>query len=292
MTIEADRAQYWRLIDSDPCDAAYNMALDEAIAISTRKGFSPPTLRLYGWKVLSVSLGSFQKISDIDFQYCINNKIPVVRRPTGGRAILHGDELTYSFSAKNKGDFSGGLLDTYRKLSTAFYTALHCLGLAVSIKMQRESGGNLTKNPLCFKSTSYGEISFSGNKLIGSAQKRWSHGFLQQGSIPFSIKHCELEKVFRTYKPDECGNMLGLRELVINLDIKKFKNHIKSSFEETFKVVLADSQPAPHELELVQILSAQKYQNHLWTMGEAKSIRSHNNNGITLKASQGLYIPE
>lgn len=98
----------WRLIDSGPCDASYNMALDEAIAVFVRRGRSCPALRLYGWETPSVSLGSFQKLDDIDEEYCSHENIPVVRRPTGGRAVLHGDELTYSFSSKNEGRFSRG----------------------------------------------------------------------------------------------------------------------------------------------------------------------------------------
>ena len=95
----------WRLINSGTGSASYNMALDEAIAISVRKGGSPPTLRLYSWDMPSVTLGCFQKIRDIDIEYCRDASIPVVRRPTGGRAILHNKELTYSFSAKTDNDF-------------------------------------------------------------------------------------------------------------------------------------------------------------------------------------------
>jgi len=110
----------WRFIDTGPCSAAYNMALDEAIAIVVRKDNAPPTLRLYGWDMLSVSIGCFQKISDVDIAYCIEKHIPVVRRPTGGRAILHSNEITYSFSVKTTHRlFSKGLLDSYKKISIA-----------------------------------------------------------------------------------------------------------------------------------------------------------------------------
>lgn len=277
----------WRLIDSGPCDAAYNMAMDEAIAISVRNGEVPPTLRLYSWTIPSVSLGSFQKIIDIDIEYCINNNIPVVRRPTGGRGILHGDELTYSFSAKNNGDFSIGLLETYRRLSIAFQSALNKMGLNVAMKMERESGTNLTRSPLCFKSTSYGEISFDGRKLIGSAQKRWNDGFLQQGSIPYSIDYEKIAPVFKTststlqYSRQE---IIGLKELIAGFDFGSFKETIKSSFEKTFNITLADSHPSPHEQELAHLLCAEKYLNPQWTQGTAKNIRFCNNSEILRKA--------
>jgi len=90
----------WRFIDSGNCEASFNMAIDEAIAISVRKGDVPPTLRLYGWDVPSVSIGCFQKIRDINVEYCGEKNIPIVRRPTGGRAILHYQDITYSFSTK------------------------------------------------------------------------------------------------------------------------------------------------------------------------------------------------
>ncbi|HYA14410.1 MAG TPA: hypothetical protein VEF33_08745, partial [Syntrophales bacterium] len=96
------------------------MALDEAIACSVRQGGSPATLRFFGWLKPSVSLGAFQKISDIDTRWCADHNVPIVRRPTGGRGILHNDELTYSFSARDDGLFSTGLLDAYRKISSAF----------------------------------------------------------------------------------------------------------------------------------------------------------------------------
>src|SRR5208337_2023965 len=148
----------WRFIESGPCAAAYNMALDEAIAAAVRNGDSPPTLRLYGWLEPSVSLGAFQKITDIDTSYCAAHALHVVRRPTGGRGILHGEELTYSFSARNEGLFSQGLLDAYRKISTAFSLGLQRLGLYVEMKTRRERGSNFERSPLCFQSTSYGEL--------------------------------------------------------------------------------------------------------------------------------------
>ncbi|MDI6727808.1 MAG: biotin/lipoate A/B protein ligase family protein [Thermodesulfovibrionales bacterium] len=277
----------WRLIDSGLCDAAYNMALDEAIAISVRNGEAPPTLRLYGWETPSVSLGSFQKVIDIDIEYCINNNIPVVRRPTGGRGILHGDELTYSFSARNEGDFSGGLLDTYRRLSIAFQSALHQMGLNAAMKMERESGTNLTRSPLCFKSTSYGEISLDGRKLVGSAQKRWNDGFLQQGSIPYSIDYEKITLVFKTSTPIlqySKQEIIGLKELIAGFDSGGFKEAIKSSFEKTFNITLADSHPSSQEQELALLLLSGKYQNPQWTHGTTKNIRFCNNSEIPRKA--------
>jgi len=249
----------WRLVDSGPCSASYNMALDEAIATEVRNSAAPPTLRFYGWERASVSLGSFQKITDVDLSHCISNNIPVVRRPTGGRAILHGDELTYSFSAGNEGFFSGGLLDTYRQLSAALKAALDMLGLDITMKTERESGKTLARSPLCFKSTSYGELSYKGRKLIGSAQKRWKDGFLQQGSIPYTIDKENTRRIFN-FAPssDIRGGMIGLREALPGLDPEQLKEAIRISFEKTFRVRFRCPGLSQEEIRLARELEAQK----------------------------------
>lgn len=241
------------------------MAVDEAIANSVIAGKQPPTLRLYGWDRISVSLGQFQKATDIDLQYCINNGIPLVRRPTGGRAILHGNELTYSFSSANKGLFSCSLLDTYRQLSHAFKVAFEKIGLQVEIKNVRETGRNLVRSPLCFRTTSYGEIVFKGKKLIGSAQKRWRDGFLQQGSIPYTVDEKIMEKVFRTMPDnDHEYRMSGLSGTTPELEPEGFKEAVILAFEETFNMALIHSVLSPEDLLLARELEAQKYLSHAW----------------------------
>lgn len=268
----------WRFIDSGDCDAAHNMALDEAIATCVRSGDLPPTLRLYGWGRPSVSIGSFQKVSDINLRYCAANNIPVVRRPTGGRGILHGDELTYSFSSKNEVFFSKGLLDAYRRISAVFRTAFEMIGLKTVVKEDRESGINLTRSPLCFLSTSFGEVSYEGRKLIGSAQKRWNDGFLQQGSIPYSIDHEKMQAVFKSSEKSNPprGMMTGLREL-IRFSPDEFKLHIKTAFERSFGVRFVESHPSLQEEALAHSLASGKYRSHQWTGGETRGTRFCNN---------------
>ncbi len=252
----------WRLIDSGLCAASHNMAVDEAIAISVRRGAAPPTLRLYGWDRPSVSLGAFQKTMDINERYCEANNIPVVRRPTGGRAIFHVDELTYSFSSRNEGFFSRGLLDSYRQLSTAFKSALETLGLDVTMKKERESGRNLNRTPLCFRVASYGEISFRARKLIGSAQKRWKDGLLQQGSIPYAIDKEGTRKIFNLSPGfDVKDRMIGLRDILPGLDPEKFRETVRVSFEETFGVRFHYSGLSPEEDLLARELEARKYRS-------------------------------
>jgi len=254
----------WRIINSLPGSASYNMALDEAIAVSVRKGSSPPTLRLYSWDRPSVTLGCFQKNGDVDSEYCLNADIPIVRRPTGGRAILHNHELTYSFSARTEGDlFSKGIFESYKNISSAFYLAFSKLGLSPESRLARET--IRSKSPLCFQSTSYGEISIDGKKIIGSAQKRWPDGLLQQGSIPYSIDVSEALKIFRLSSIQDIKNsMPGLKDSISDLSDERFRDIIKISFEETFDMKFTDSVPLHEEKALALKLDSEKYQAPEW----------------------------
>jgi len=257
----------WRLIDSGPCDAFYNMAFDEAIATEARKGSAPPTLRLYGWDRASVTLGSFQKASDINIEYCRLHDIPIVRRPTGGRAILHGDELTYSFSSKtDNGPFSHGLLDSYKRISMAFLSALRKIGVKAEQKKESEKGRVLSRSPLCFQSSSYGEILIENRKLVGSAQKRWKDGLLQQGSIPYT---CDKEKIVPVFgrKVSHTENSLhGLKEIVPDFDDQNFRKALREAFEETFGISLLTSHPDPAEHQLAEELEQRKYLQESWNL--------------------------
>ncbi|MEW6108526.1 MAG: lipoate--protein ligase family protein [Nitrospirota bacterium] len=256
----------WRLIDSGPCRASYNMALDEAIATYVRKGESPPTLRLYAWDMPSLSLGCFQKVSGIDAGYCSEKKIPIVRRPTGGRAILHDDELTYSFSVGTDNDlFSKGILDSYRKISVAFSLAFGKIGIYAESKKQRERGGVLTKSPLCFQSSSFGEILIDNKKAVGSAQKRWNDGLLQQGSIPYLYNAEVMCNIFRTAKTSSLRDcMVGLKEVLPGLKEDEFRKQISASFEETFEVRLVPDRPSQEEVLLAKEFEDRKYLQGSW----------------------------
>ena len=253
----------WRFIDTGPCSAFYNMALDEAIATAVRTGNLPPTLRIYGWDVPSVSIGYFQKVSDININYCLEKGIPIARRPTGGRAILHNDEITYSFSAKTDlGDFSKGLLDSYEKISKAFGLALSKVGLSSTLKLQREP--HRDRSPLCFQSTSYGEITINNKKIIGSAQKRWPDGLLQQGSIPFLVDEEEITKVFNLRSSGIGKQFTGLKNILSDLNVESLKEAIRISFEEAFDTSLVSSSPAPDEVSLAKEFETQRYLSPQW----------------------------
>jgi lipoyl(octanoyl) transferase len=260
----------WRFIDSGPCSAAYNMALDEAIAVTVRKNQAPPTLRLYGWDLPSVTIGYFQKMAEVDVAYCFQKNIPVIRRPTGGRAILHGNEITYSFSVKTRtGFFSKSLLDSYKTISAAFSNAFLKIGVLPELKLlkdsRRESDAVMQKNPLCFESVSYGEMTVNSKKIIGAAQKRWTDSLLQQGSIPFVIERDALVKVFKMDTArDIRDSFTGLHDILPDLIPDDLKTAIRLSFEETFDTRLTISSPSAEEIALARELETGKYLSRDW----------------------------
>lgn len=256
----------WRLIRSGPCEAAYNMALDESLAISARGG-GPVTLRLYGWSGPSVTLGAFQRAGDVDMEFCESASIPVVRRPTGGRAILHTRaELTYSFCAPTTdGPFSGALFRSYELLGRAFSMAFWAAGLDIEAQKDRRTPRD--RSPLCFKSASYAETSVAGMKIIGSAQRRWSDGMLQQGSIPYTIDRALSGRVFRG---DVSGDletaMCGIMEAGCKMSSEEFAGALVAAFEECFDVGFAASVPATEEEARARELIERKYRSDMWTL--------------------------
>jgi len=175
----------WRLIVSPARRGAANMALDEAILEQACAGEAPPTLRLYAWQPPCLSLGYAQPAADVDRERLAALGWGLVRRPTGGRAILHTDELTYAIIAPaGHPDLRGGVLESYRRLSGGLVAALRRLGLAVDPPQVEPLAAGERSNPVCFEAPSAYEITVSGYKLIGSAQVRRRGGILQHGTLP------------------------------------------------------------------------------------------------------------
>ena len=174
----------WRLLITPPAHGAWNMALDEAILEHIGCGESAPTLRLYAWHPACLSLGHAQPFADVDMARLRERGWEVVRRATGGRAILHTDEITYSVIAPNdEPRVAGTVLDSYNRLAQALLLAVKELDLPVEVKEGRVDN-KLLPNPVCFEVPSTYEITVNGKKLIGSAQARKKEGVLQHGSLP------------------------------------------------------------------------------------------------------------
>jgi lipoate-protein ligase A len=176
----------WRLLPTDPARGNWNMAVDEAILECVGKGISPPTLRLYAWEPACLSLGHAQPVADVDISRLKERGWDLVRRPTGGRAVLHTDEITYAVIAhKTDPHVAGTVLESYHHLSEALVAALRLLGLQVEVQAHVGKTSQIP-NPVCFEVPSAYEITFSGKKLVGSAQARRKEGVLQHGSLPLT----------------------------------------------------------------------------------------------------------
>jgi lipoate-protein ligase A len=185
----------WRLIvDAEARTGAENMALDEAIMDAVADGDSPPTLRFYQWTPPCLSLGKRQMLDGVDLAPCRADGVDVVRRATGGWAILHTDELTYSVALRpDDPRVSGAILDTYRTLSHGLIAGLRLLGAEAGMNPVIP-GGAQNISAACFEVPSAYEITVGGRKLIGSAQTRPAGKVLQHGSLPL---HGDIARVAR-----------------------------------------------------------------------------------------------
>lgn len=174
----------WRLICSAPADGATNMAVDEAILRAVVDERVPPTLRFYAWEPPCLSLGRSQEVADVDLDALCVAGYGLVRRPTGGKAILHIDELTYSVIVpQDDPRVAGGIVGSYRRLSVGLVHGLERLGVT-DLVADRRVESRRHEGPVCFEVPSDYEITAGGRKLVGSAQMR-SHGVvLQHGALP------------------------------------------------------------------------------------------------------------
>lgn len=176
-------ATTWRLIVHEARDGAWNMAVDEAIATAVGRVDSLPTLRFYQWEPPCLSLGRGQPDADVDVAACHRAGYTCVRRPTGGRAILHQNELTYSISLPlSDPRAAGDIVESYRRLSDGLAEGLRRLGLAV--ERARPAKAESEATPACFETLAGYEITVGGRKLLGSAQFRTRTALLQHGSLP------------------------------------------------------------------------------------------------------------
>ena len=179
----------WKHIVSAPNLGAYNMAVDEELLARAQAGEDRPVLRFYAWQPPAVSLGRFQKSeAAVNAEACKRLGFDIVRRITGGRAVLHNKELTYSIIARTDNPlFPGNVLGTYKVIAAGLLAGLRNLGIPAEIVSRggrhADRVDKNAKDAACFSSPSWYEILVQGRKIVGSAQRRVSGAFLQQGSI-------------------------------------------------------------------------------------------------------------
>lgn len=254
----------------------WNMALDESLLIHTGNHSSPPTLRLYSWLRPTLSLGYSQPCADANSPTLVALGWDCVRRPTGGRAILHTDEMTYSVTAAaDEPLVSGSLLDSYQRISSALQHALDLLGTETRADQKYPSSTELAKsNPVCFETPSNYEITWNGKKLIGSAQSRKSGGVLQHGSLPLIGDLTRITKALNYLsEPDRLVAAQKLQERACTLETalgrqvswEEAATAFEMSFSNHLGLNLAFSEPSASELELAKELLTDKYASKAWT---------------------------
>ncbi len=179
----------WRLISYRQNSACENMAIDEAVFYETLQRKAPPTLRFYGWRPAAVSIGYFQKIqSEINERRCRAEGVDIIRRLTGGKAVFHSHEITYSLVASRRERlFPDDIQKTYQIISLCLARALASLGIEAVLSSRPASGRNCALEPCCFSVPSGNELVVQGRKICGSAQMRTRDGFLQHGSLLMSF---------------------------------------------------------------------------------------------------------
>jgi len=266
----------WRILKSLPAPGPWNMAVDEAILESIGRGQSLPTLRLYAWQPACLSLGYAQPLIDVDLPALAAHGWQLVRRPTGGRAILHTDELTYSVIAPlNDERVYGSVLESYRRLSMALLEALSLLGVpACADKDHPLPAHQAPGGPVCFEVPSNYEVTVFGRKLIGSAQARRREGVLQHGSLPLSGDLTRITQVLVFLdEPDRrlAGERLLQRALTLADCLQRAPSWAEAAqafcagFETALNLRLEPGELSDSESERAAELLAQKYAHPLWT---------------------------
>ncbi len=272
-----ETAAAWRLLIEPDADGATNMATDEALLdayLRPQGAEAPPTLRLYGWNPATLSLGKGQSAAaSHDPVYLDTEGIGLVRRPTGGQAVLHEHERTYCVVGRlDRPPFSGGVLETYRRIAEALRSALETLGAEVSTAT-RTSSEDPVRGPVCFNVPSSHELLHRGRKLVGSAQMRRRQAFLQHGSIPLRLDAARLGAAIGSPADDSLfaglSDALGREPGRGELDAA-----IVAGFERGFAITLEPDEKTAWESQRVTGLRCWKYLSASWThegrIGEAE----------------------
>lgn len=276
----------WRLIKDSYHTGFMNMAIDEAIMVTHREGLVPPTIRFYQWSPPAVSLGYFQDLKkEIDVDACQDLGIDIVRRSTGGKAVLHDKELTYSFIIReNHPLVNDTILETYKKVSGGIIRGLSYLEIKSELVPLRDKLKNnllgrsdkttihhLDFKSICFSVPSQYEVQVEGKKIVGSAQVRKGGVVLQHGSLLIKL---EKEKLFTIFNFPSVQikkrlklkfNATSLEEILKKkINFSELSEILSHGFKEEFGVRLVESKLTSQEEKISKELLENKYSTYEW----------------------------
>jgi lipoate-protein ligase A len=273
------KREAWRFIDSGNCSPAFNMALDEALLDWHSKGLIPPTIRFYGWNPATLSIGYFQKVEkEIDLDVVKEHSLGFVRRPTGGRGVLHDQELTYSvIVSEDYPNMPKTVTEAYRVISEGILEGFKLLGLDAHFAVPRtDEERESLKNPrsaVCFDAPSWYELVVEGRKVAGSAQTRQKGVILQHGSILLDIDEDLLFNLFK-YPNDRVKERMqrnfknkavatnALREIPVT--IEEAKVAFQKGFEKGLNIELLPYELSDEERQTVERMAKEKYESDEW----------------------------
>ncbi len=264
----------WRLILSAPAEGATNMAVDEAILLAVSAGEAPPTLRFFAWQPPCLSLGFSQPQADVDLDRLQALGWGLVRRPTGGRAILHTDELTYSVIAPlAEPRVAGAVVESYRHLSEGLLRGLELLGLCAHADKTYAAQGRDAKGAVCFEMPSNYEITVADKKLLGSAQTRKLGMVLQHGTLPLCgdiSRICQVLRFESEEQRQEARARVAERATTVEavsgrpLTWLEAAQALAQGFSETLNLTLDETVLTTSEVRAAGQLRAEKYASAAW----------------------------
>jgi lipoate-protein ligase A len=266
--------QQWRRIITPSAQGAWNMAVDEALLEKVGQGRSIPCIRFYSWEPPCLSLGYAQPSSDVDLKRLHDLDWDWVRRPTGGRAILHTDELTYSVVAPlSEPRVSGGVLESYQRLSKAMLTALHSLSIPAEAHPILPGSNKQSSGAVCFEVPSNYEIVVAGKKLVGSAQARRKDVVLQHGTLPLWGDLTRITSVLvypdEQSRTDAAARLLSHATTVESVLGQKISwddavNAFITGFQTELDLELVQGELSQNELDRAEVIMQEKYSHPGW----------------------------
>ncbi|MFJ8262111.1 biotin/lipoate A/B protein ligase family protein [Rummeliibacillus sp. NPDC094406] len=269
----------WYFINSGPCSPAYNMALDEALLHWHSEGLIPPVIRFYEWNPATLSVGYFQRVQkDIDFDQLKKLNLGFVRRPTGGRAVLHEHELTYSVIVSEKyPNMPKTVTEAYRVISEGLLLGFRNLGLDAYFSVpDSEEKRDILKKPksaVCFDAPSWYELVVEGKKVAGSAQTRQEGVILQHGSILIDLDDEKLISVFKfpsEASKDRMRKHLPQKAIAINqlakrkVDVEACAEAFHKGFEDALDIELVPYELTQEQQDFVENLAKTRYETDEW----------------------------